>query len=92
MYNLIPGDLRTFDELHAKLQSVLDPELPTLILAECVFIYIDTKHSSEILRWFAQGYSQAGLACILYDPVGLDDSFGKVMINNLQVRYCISGL
>ena len=86
VYSLIPGDLRAFDELHAKLQSILDPEIPTLILAECVFIYMGTKCSSDVLKWFAQGYSKAGLACLLYDPVGLDDSFGRVMINNLQVR------
>lgn len=59
--------------------------MPTLLLAECVFIYIDTIHSNSILHWFADVFRQAGCMSILYDPVGLDDPFGKVMISNLKV-------
>lgn len=87
VYRLVPGDLRLFEELHSKLQSLLDPTLPTLVIAECVFIYVDPRHSNNILRWFVEKFGEAGLACLLYDPVGLQDNFGKVMINNLQVRY-----
>ncbi|KAK9899744.1 leucine carboxyl methyltransferase [Cystobasidium minutum MCA 4210] len=86
VYRLVPGDLRLFEELHSKLQSLLDPTLPTLVIAECVFIYVDPRHSNNILRWFVEKFGEAGLACLLYDPVGLQDNFGKVMINNLQAR------
>lgn len=68
------------------LQGLLAKDVPTLVIAECVFIYMEPNHTSEILKWFVDEYSKAGLACLLYDPVGLEDSFGKVMINNLQVR------
>jgi [phosphatase 2A protein]-leucine-carboxy methyltransferase len=86
-YALIPGDLRYFEDMQARLKDLLDPEIPTLVIAECVFIYLDPKHSDKILQWFANEYSTAGLACMLYDPVGLNDKFGKVMINNLQVSF-----
>lgn len=87
MYKLIPGDLRAFSELHDTLQDLLDPSLPTLVIVECVFIYLDPTHSDSILTWFVERYRKAGLACLLYDPVGLEDSFGKVMINNLLVSH-----
>lgn len=89
VYRLIPGDLRAFGDLHDRLEELLDPSLPTLLIAECVFIYLDERYSDGILQWFVEHYSAAGLACLLYDPVGLHDSFGKVMINNLQVRHAI---
>ena len=87
-YCLIPGDLREFhQDLAARLLEVLDPGIPTLFLAECVFIYLDPQHSSNILRWMTEHFGQAGSMTILYDPVGLADNFGKVMVNNLQVRF-----
>lgn len=89
IYKLIPGDLRTFGDLHYRLEEFLDPSLPTLVIAECVCIYLDERCSSGILQWFVDHYSPSGLACLLYDPVGLHDSFGKVMINNLEVRHAI---
>lgn len=81
---LLPGDLRNFDELEGRLFEALDTNLPTLLIAECVFIYLSPAHSDHILRRFTNMIN-GPVACVMYDPVGLDDNFGKVMINNLKV-------
>ena len=88
MYALVPGDLRDFaSSIAPRLLELLDPALPTLVLAECVFIYLDPAHSESILSWCTStlGSAGAGVMTVQYDPVGLDDSFGRVMIRNLQV-------
>jgi [phosphatase 2A protein]-leucine-carboxy methyltransferase len=45
--------------------------------------------SSRLLEWFVNliKSSQNGvLGCIVYEMFGLEDAFGRVMINNLRVR------
>lgn len=87
-YCLIPGDLRDFEsDIAPKLLELLDTSTPTLFLAECVFIYLDPSHGSNILRWSVEQFGKAGIMTVLYDPVGLDDNFGRVMVNNLQVGH-----
>ncbi|KAF9047438.1 leucine carboxyl methyltransferase [Panaeolus papilionaceus] len=97
-YNLLPGDLRhPPDELFGPLYRegvegqppILDSELPTLILFECVLAYIEPTISSRLLRWFTNvGQQSSGgvLGCIVYEMFGLLDAFGRVMINNLKER------
>ena len=88
VYCLVPGDLRDFvGSLATRLLEILDPALPTLILAECVFIYLDPQLSGSILDWSVATFGSVGVMTILYDPVGLGDSFGRVMINNLRAGY-----
>ena len=96
VYALLPGDLRTLPtDLGPKLfeptpdrPALLRPDLPTLILAECVFIYLAPEQSSALLRWSATTFREAAVA--LYDPAALDDSFGRIMVTNLRVcaRWC----
>ncbi|PPQ63036.1 hypothetical protein CVT24_005982 [Panaeolus cyanescens] len=96
-YNLLPGDLRRApEELFGPLYEEsdgqprqLNPELPTLLLFECVLAYIEPAISSRLLNWFANvGQNSSGgvLGCIVYEMFGLQDSFGRVMINNLKER------
>ena len=91
VYALLPGDLRTLPtDLGPKLfeptpdrPALLQPDVPTLILAECVFIYLAPEQSSALLRWSATTFREAAIA--LYDPAALDDSFGRIMVTNLRV-------
>lgn len=48
--------------------------------------------SSRLLRWFTDYFSDqeaaqenSALGCIVYEMFGLNDAFGRVMLNNLQV-------
>ncbi|GAA5842037.1 hypothetical protein JCM9279_002763 [Rhodotorula babjevae] len=75
----------------------LSPSLPTLLLLECVLVYVPPAAADALLAWFArtwgaprQDAGEAGQApggaVVLYDPFGLDDKFGEVMRRNLAAR------
>jgi len=63
---------------------VLSPNLPTLVIAECVLPYIKADNVSALLTWFQTTFEQIGV--ISYDMFGLEDSFGRVMRQNLKMR------
>ncbi|KAF9529715.1 S-adenosyl-L-methionine-dependent methyltransferase [Crepidotus variabilis] len=97
-YHLLPLDLRVDPE--DVLKSVLatpqpnglnlvDPSKPTLLIFECVLAYMAPELSSRLLEWFVK-WSQTSpcgiLGCIVYEMFGLNDAFGRVMVNNLKER------
>jgi len=93
-YHLMPADLRlspsaTLDKLLAA-EPILSPSLPTLLLFECVLVYMSPAHSSALLQWFTSYFSNAGnqaaLGGIVYEMFGLNDAFGRVMLSNLKTR------
>ncbi|KAI0368987.1 leucine carboxyl methyltransferase [Pilatotrama ljubarskyi] len=100
VYNLLAADLRKppAESLAPLLTSgpppLLSPSLPTLLLFECVLVYMSPTASGNLLRWFtdyfaAQDAPQGGrgvLGCIVYEMFALGDQFGKVMVSNLKAR------
>lgn len=48
--------------------------------------YMTPDASSALLRWFVDYMGAGVLGCVVYEMFGLDDTFGKVMVNNLKVR------
>lgn len=82
-YDLLPADLRSFEWPTLISQTLLDSDRPTLLLLECIFIYIDPTITQSILQWAANTFSQC--VVVWYDPIKLDDAFGRVMVNNLRV-------
>ncbi|TFY80692.1 hypothetical protein EWM64_g3315 [Hericium alpestre] len=94
VYNLLPVDLRKTPGtsiaplLATESGALLSPNLPTLLLFECVLAYMTPAASDALIRWFAD-YTQSGsspLGSIVYEMFGLGDSFGRVMLNNLKER------
>jgi len=74
--------------------AILSTEYPTLLLFECVLAYVTVETSSRLLQWFIKYFSTGSdevprpigpLGCIIYEMFGLNDSFGKMMLTNLQV-------
>ncbi|EJD07963.1 leucine carboxyl methyltransferase [Fomitiporia mediterranea MF3/22] len=66
---------------------LLDPQVPTLLLFECVLAYMQPAESSALIAWFTNCFRQsAPLGVIVYEMFGLEDSFGRVMKNNLKMR------
>ncbi|GAA6005067.1 leucine carboxy methyltransferase [Rhodotorula paludigena] len=98
LYTLLPGDLRSLSALSESLLSPstsptygapLSPSLPTLLLVECVLVYLESAATDALLSWFASTWGAdggAGGAIVEYDPFGLEDQFGAVMRRNLAVR------
>eukprot|EP00978_Attheya_sp_CCMP212_P022791 scaffold68554_cov44-Attheya_sp.AAC.2 len=60
----------------------LQPELPTLVVLECVQMYLPEEESRELWRAIANTFPRAHVA--LYDPILLEDSFGRVMEQHLR--------
>ncbi|SCV71596.1 BQ2448_3184 [Microbotryum intermedium] len=97
-YTLIPGDLRDLsttlgpyllssNPFPSRSEPLLDPTLPTLLLAECVLVYVPPETTREILTWFSKTFKGGGGSMIGYDPFNFEDAFGKVMVRNLATRY-----
>ncbi|GAA6013679.1 hypothetical protein JCM10207_004817 [Rhodosporidiobolus poonsookiae] len=96
LYALLPGDLRSLPSLSQLLspppsspsssEPILDPTLPTLLLLECVSVYLDPSVTDALLGWFASTFGASGSAVVGYDPYALDDAFGQVMKRNLAMR------
>jgi len=71
-------------------EPLLSPSIPTLLLFECVLVYMSPEASSSLIQWFVDYFSNnsqkdAILGGIVYEMFGLGDSFGRVMLNNLKV-------
>ncbi|KAG8732448.1 carboxy methyl transferase for protein phosphatase 2A [Ceratobasidium sp. 423] len=91
-YHLIPLDLRegvpALDLLvspSSPTNAPLNPNLPTLFIAECVFVYMPPTISDIIVQWFSNTFKRT--AGIVYEMFGLQDSFGKVLKDNLKARH-----
>uniref|UniRef100_A0A7E4ZVB2 Leucine carboxyl methyltransferase 1 n=1 Tax=Panagrellus redivivus TaxID=6233 RepID=A0A7E4ZVB2_PANRE len=84
-YHLIGADLRQIAEFDEKLNlSDLDPELPTLVLAECVLVYMAAEKSHELLNYLSNKFKTIGF--LNYEQVNTDDRFGEIMVKNLKDR------
>ena len=98
-YHLIPADLRMHpSESVAPLLTsaspssrsqegpLLSPNLPTLLLFECVLVYVSPEASQALIQWFVSYFASSSiLGAVVYEMFGLNDSFGAVMVENLKV-------
>ncbi|XP_027241307.1 leucine carboxyl methyltransferase 1 isoform X2 [Cricetulus griseus] len=60
--------------------------LPTLLITECVLVYMTPEQSASLLKWAASSFETAMF--INYEQVNMDDRFGQIMIENLRRRQC----
>ena len=71
--------------------SGLDSRLPTLVLTECVMVYIEREACKKLLLAISS-YLQLDATWITYDMVNVGDPFGRNMLKNLQeAGYCVPG-
>lgn len=83
--HLVGADLRRIDGLRSALDACgLDPSAPTLVLLECVLVYLEPEESAGLLS-FISSYLQDP-ACLVYDMVHPEDPFGAQMVANLRAR------
>lgn len=85
MYCCHPLDLRQLPstQLPQPIRG-LRTDVPTLIISECCLCYLEVDNSRDVVKWFADRIPSLGI--ILYEPIGVDDSFGQMMISNLAAR------
>ncbi|KAL3077050.1 hypothetical protein niasHT_035893 [Heterodera trifolii] len=83
--NQAKSDLRQIREFDGKLATAdLDFSQPTLVIAECVFVYMDEAHSHELIEEVAKRFET--VAVLNYEQVNMTDTFSKVMSTNLSSR------
>ncbi|KAF4027230.1 hypothetical protein G4228_019487 [Cervus hanglu yarkandensis] len=86
-YAIIGADLRDIPDLEEKLKKCnMSTQLPTLLIAECVLVYMTPEQSANLLKWAANSFETAMF--INYEQVNMDDRFGQIMIENLRRRQC----
>lgn len=77
--------MRQHNELWEKLKHAdLDPTLPTIVLAECVLVYIDLQHGDDLLSSIAKQFENC--VFINYEQVNMTDKFSSVMQSSLHER------
>ncbi|XP_039090379.1 leucine carboxyl methyltransferase 1 isoform X3 [Hyaena hyaena] len=86
-YAIIGADLRDLPELEEKLKKCnMNPQLPTLLITECVLVYMTPEQSANLIKWAAHSFETAMF--INYEQVNMDDRFGQIMVENLRRRQC----
>ncbi|CAD6447080.1 83e3d3e9-4c85-4ed9-8f21-6410cc421a9e [Sclerotinia trifoliorum] len=59
-------------------------DLPTLIVSECCLCYLEVDVAQDVIKWFTNKIPSIGI--VLYEPVGVHDAFGQMMVENLASR------
>ena len=72
-------------------QTGVDPSIPTLLLSECVLVYLKPEESRSILTFFKDHF-KSDLAFLNYEMINPNDPFGRTMLDNLEVRGLITNL
>ncbi|KAH0625303.1 hypothetical protein JD844_033808 [Phrynosoma platyrhinos] len=82
-YRILGADLSDLLRLQeAMCEASLDPEAPTLILAEVVLTYMETERSDALIHWVADFFPQAWF--VLYEQIHPEDPFGRIMQNHFN--------
>lgn len=86
-YSIIGADLRNLPDLEERLKKFkMNPDLPTLLVAECVLVYMSPQQSAALLSWAANTFPAAMF--INYEQINMGDRFGHIMVENMQRRHC----
>ncbi|CAH1789344.1 unnamed protein product [Owenia fusiformis] len=86
-YHIVAVDLRNLIEVETKLkESGFDNDIPTIFIAECVLVYMESEKSNAIIKWIADNVKTAYF--VNYEQVNMGDRFGHVMLDNLRSRQC----
>lgn len=87
-YGVVAGDLRDTTALEGALKAVgIDFSIPTLLVSECVLIYLPKASEQALLAWIGSRF--AAPALVLYEQIAggsSPDAFGRVMLRNLAAR------
>lgn len=92
VYHLLTADLRDVSSLQSALTAAgIQPSRPTLLLSECVLVYLEPEESCAIIAWAARAFSRS--VFVTYEQIRPHDAFGQVMARNLEERgYSLRGL
>lgn len=74
-HRLVSADLRKLESLRGVLEAGgLRTDRPTLVLAECVLVYMEPDEGAALVRFLGETLDDA--AMVVYDMVNANDAFG----------------
>ena len=88
-YNIITVDLTKVDSTSDPIMEELaklkfDLSCPTILIAECLMVYIPRKITMNFLNVFTSNFKN--LVFTFYDLINPHDPFGLEMLENLKIR------
>lgn len=85
-YRLLAADIRKADDVITTLTRNAVQGVPTLLLAEMVFVYIEEPLTTQLLQSTMNflGADRNPVFLITYDAMNPNDRFGKMMCENLR--------
>ncbi|CAF3431723.1 unnamed protein product [Rotaria sp. Silwood1] len=92
LYTILPVDLRNLTQLDNQLNilsnnNIINYNIPTLFISECVLIYMSNEHSLNLLKYLSEKFSQCCLF-LNFEQINMNDRFGQIMFDNLKHRSC----
>lgn len=83
---MLTSDVRDTDRLSELIdEKKIDRTRPTLILTECLLVYLKSQDSLNILNWASTFFSK-DVAFMNYEMINPDDLYGTKMVENLRNR------
>ncbi|CCW59906.1 unnamed protein product [Phytomonas sp. EM1] len=85
-YHLLNCDLRKPNDVVSLLSKHVKPDIPTILLGEMVFIYIEAAIATDLLQQTLHHVlgAETPVELITYDAMQPNDRFGRMMIENLS--------
>jgi tRNA wybutosine-synthesizing protein 4 len=88
-YSIHPADLRKLEDVDRALQTArIQGNAPTIIMLECVAVYMEHQEGNLLLQWAAEKFENTDAAIVLYEQFNPHDAFGRQMMLNLSIRGC----
>ena len=98
-YTLVSGDLCNIPKLNDSLLSVVDPNIPTLVISELVLTYLPPFETQELLQWCASALcATSDSVLVALEPLGSsrgnvdydddDDDSDDVVVEGYKYDYC----
>lgn len=90
-YKLLAHDLTQTETLTSVLADTykVSSDKPTLVLTECLLIYLKPEETAKILTWVSEFFAPAPYVGLLnYEMINPFDPFGETMLENLAQRGC----
>ena len=85
---LVGADLRDLPTLEERLQRAgVAWDVPTLLLSECVLVYLPPTSSTAVIAWAGSRFS-GGAVFLAYEQLHPETAFGRQMVKNLEARGC----
>ena len=87
-YHVVAADIANAAMVEKKLDECqVDYHCPTILVAECVLVYLTPSVVSAFLKWCSKKFQDA-LVFLGHEQLNMNDRFGQVMMENLSARGC----